>query len=115
MCGTDVEGFGAHTMMLSGQMVLEYVEFGPNVGQAFQLGRYAVHYHTPNEKMFKNGLTESTDPKMQGASQALSHMMGCSVHHSFNRALTAHGCYNLTIESNGRTTFLDTYVCRRWY
>ena len=100
VCGTDVEGFGAHTMMLSGQMVLEYVEFGPNVGQAFQLGRYAVHYHTPNEKMFKNGLTESTDPKMQGASQALSHMMGCSVHHSFNRALTAHGCYNLTIESN---------------
>ena len=98
--GTDVEGFGAHTMMLSGQMVLEYVEFGPSVGQAFQLGRYAVHYHTPNEKMFKNGLTESSDPKMQGASQALSHMKGCSVHHSFNRALTAHGCYNLTIESN---------------
>ena len=55
---TEVDAFGAHTMMLSGQMVLDYVEFGPFVGQAFQLGRYAVHFHTPNEPIFKNGLKE---------------------------------------------------------
>ena len=40
--GYKLVGFSAHTMMMSGQMVLKNVEFGPNVGQAFQLGRYAA-------------------------------------------------------------------------
>eukprot|EP00941_MAST-03F_sp_MAST-3F-sp1_P003352 g3352.t1 len=53
--GTDVEAFGAHTMMLSGQMILDYVEF-TKVGQAFQLGRYAVHYHTPKQQLFKDAV-----------------------------------------------------------
>ena len=74
--GYKLVGFGAHTMMMSGQMVLKNVEFGPNVGQAFQLGRYAIHYHTPNEKMFKYDLTASNDPRMQGADQRLSRVEG---------------------------------------
>jgi hypothetical protein len=98
--GTDVEAFGAHTMMLSGQMVLDYVQFGPNVGQAFQLGRYAIHYHTPSEHLFKNNLKNSDDPRMQGAWQGLSRTRGCSVHKSFNRMLTAHGCFGLNVERN---------------
>ena len=91
--GTEVDAFGAHTMMLSGQMVLDYVEFGPFVGQAFQLGRYAVHFHTPNEPIFKNGLKKSDDPRMQGSHQQLSRVRGCAIHGSFNRAVAVHGCH----------------------
>jgi len=98
--GYKLVGFGAHTMMMSGQMVLKNVEFGPNVGQAFQLGRYAIHYHTPNEKMFKYGLTASNDPRMQGADQRLSRVEGVSVHQSNNRAIAVHGCYRLNIINN---------------
>ena len=64
--GYKLVGFGAHTMMMSGQMVLKNVEFGPNVGQAFQLGRYAIHYHTPNEKMFKYGFTATNNEAVLG-------------------------------------------------
>ena len=98
--GQDLVGFGAHTMMMSGQMLLKFVEFGPNVGQAFQLGRYAVHYHTPNEKMFKYGLKASKDPKMQGADQRLSGVEGCSIHHSNNRGVAVHGCFHLPLVNN---------------
>ena len=98
--GEELVGFGAHTMMMSGQMVLDNVEFGPNVGQAFQLGRYAVHYHTPNEKMFKYGKTKSDLPQMQGADQRLSSVKGCSIHHSNNRGVAVHGCFHLPMENN---------------
>ena len=87
-------------MMLSGQMVLDYVEFGPFVGQAFQLGRYAVHFHTPNEPIFKNGLKKSDDPRMQGSHQQLSRVRGCAIHGSFNRAVAVHGCHFLPVERN---------------
>ena len=50
-------------------------------GQAFRLGRYAIHFH----------LTGS----MNG-----SYVRNCAIHHSNNRALTAHGVHDLLIEGN---------------
>lgn len=50
-------------------------------GQAFRLGRYAIHFH----------LTGT----MNG-----SYVRNCAIHHSNNRALTAHGVHDLLIEGN---------------
>ena len=52
-----------------------------NAGQAFRLGRYAIHFH----------LTGS----MTG-----SYIRNCAIHHSNNRALTAHGVHDLLVEGN---------------
>ena len=50
-------------------------------GQAFRLGRYAIHFH----------LTGS----MEG-----SYVRNCAIHHSNNRALTVHGVHDLLVEGN---------------
>jgi len=59
---------------------IEHVEFTYS-GQAFRLGRYAIHFHL-------NG-------RMHG-----SYVRGCSVHRSFNRAVNVHGTHNLLVEHN---------------
>ena len=75
---------------------LEYVEFG-DVGQAFKLGRYAVHFH------------------MIGAVHT-SHVTGCATHQSYNRAYTIHGTHYLTLENNvafevkGHNIFIEDAV-----
>ncbi len=50
-------------------------------GQAFRLGRYSIHFHLTGQ--------------MNG-----SYVRHCSIHHSFNRAITAHGVHQLLIEGN---------------
>ena len=50
-------------------------------GQAFRLGRYAVHFHLSGS--------------MNG-----SYVRHCAIHHSNNRAITAHGVHDLLIEGN---------------
>lgn len=94
--------FGGHVMMHPSpvsngwqpHMRLSYVEFR-HMGQAYQLGRYPVHYHM--------------DPNVG----ARSYVNGCSIHDTFNRALTAHAVYNLTIKRNvafntmGHTFFVE--------
>lgn len=50
-------------------------------GQAFRLGRYAIHFHLSGN--------------MSG-----SYVRNCAIHHSNNRALTAHGVHNLLVEGN---------------
>lgn len=50
-------------------------------GQAFRLGRYAIHFHLSGS--------------MNG-----SYVKNCAIHHSHNRALTAHGVHNLCVEGN---------------
>ena len=50
-------------------------------GQAFRLGRYSIHFHLSGS--------------MNG-----SYIRHCSIHHSFNRAITAHGVHDLLIEGN---------------
>ncbi|KAI8520672.1 Fibrocystin-L [Branchiostoma belcheri] len=59
---------------------LSYVEF-TNSGQAFRLGRYAIHWHI-------NGV-------MRG-----SYVRGCSIHKSFNRAVNIHDTHEMLIEHN---------------
>ena len=49
------------------------------MGQAFRLGRYSVHFHLSD--------------RMNG-----SYVQHCSIHHSFNRAITAHGVENMLFE-----------------
>lgn len=52
-----------------------------HVGQAFRLGRYAIHFH-----MLGNA--------------ASSYIKECSIHQSFNRAVNTHATNYVTIESN---------------
>ena len=61
---------------------IEYVEFN-FVGQAFFMGRYAIHYHLSGD-----------------VTRGKSYVRGNAVHRSFNRAVTLHAVYNLTVEYN---------------
>ncbi|CBY32974.1 unnamed protein product [Oikopleura dioica] len=74
--------FGGHLVAAQNaeKMILSYVEF-KNVGQAFQLGRYPIHFHiTGNEQKSK--------------------LIGCSIHRSFNRAVTFHAVHHLRAIGN---------------
>ena len=90
--------YGAHIMMhssgdesLTGR--ISYSEF-TQVGQAFQLGRYPIHFH------------------MIGTVHN-SYVKGNAIHHTYNRACTIHGVHYLTIEKNvafetmGHTYFIE--------
>ena len=90
--------YGAHIMLhspgdesLTGR--ISYVEL-TQVGQAFQLGRYPIHFH------------------MIGTVHG-SYIKGNSIHHTYNRACTLHGVQYLTIENNlayqtmGHTFFIE--------
>lgn len=75
---------------------LEYIELN-EVGQAFKVGRYAVHFH------------------MIGAVHK-SYCKGFGTHTSFNRAFTMHGTHYLRITENvaynvkGHTIFIEDAV-----
>jgi hypothetical protein len=75
---------------------LSYIEL-TDVGQAFKLGRYAIHFH------------------MIGAVHK-SYARGLSTHQGFNRAFTIHGTHYLTLEDNvafgikGHTVFIEDAV-----
>ncbi|XP_063856678.1 fibrocystin-L-like isoform X4 [Scylla paramamosain] len=87
--GDEIGGdqFGA-TVILSGKFPdldlvmgrIEYVEV-TKTGQAFQLGRYPLHFHLAGD--------------MGG-----SYIRGCSIHHTYNRAVTMHSTNNLLVEHN---------------
>eukprot|EP00854_Cymbomonas_tetramitiformis_P002112 gene2113-2811_t len=73
--------FGAQVMMFElADAQLHHVELN-FMGQAFQMGRYAVHFH------------KSID--MTG-----SQMTNCVVHRSFNRVLTIHATDHLLVQNN---------------
>ena len=57
-----------------------YIEV-THAGQAFRLGRYPIHFHL-------NGDVSG------------SYVRGCSIHHTFNRAVTVHAVDNLLVENN---------------
>ena len=59
---------------------IEFFEL-THAGQAFNLARYPIHFHTPG-------------------SLPTSYVRGCGIHNTFNRALTLHGVHNLTVEFN---------------
>jgi hypothetical protein len=64
-------------------------------GQAFRLGRYPIHFH------------------MHGDAGMQSWVKGCSIHHSFQRAVTIHGTHRVLLENNvaydimGHTYFFE--------
>ncbi|XP_072303332.1 fibrocystin-L-like [Eucyclogobius newberryi] len=60
---------------------IEYVEIY-NAGQAFRLGRYPIHWHLMGNIDYK------------------SYVRGCSIHHTFNRAVTIHNTHRLLVEHN---------------
>ncbi|KAJ3227695.1 Fibrocystin-L [Clydaea vesicula] len=93
--------FGGHIMVhpsmnaeVPSHAQLSFVELY-HMGQAFQLGRYPIHWHL-NPTVGNNSFVE-----------------GCSIHESFNRAITAHGVTSLTIKDNvaynimGHTYFVE--------
>ena len=59
---------------------IEYTEFS-NVGQAFRVGRYPIHFHLPGN-------------------MSSSYIRGNAIHHSNNRACTLHDVSNLLVERN---------------
>jgi len=90
--------YGAHIMLhsvgddsLTGR--ISYTELR-QVGQAFQLGRYPIHFH------------------MIGTVYN-SYIKGNAIHHTYNRACTIHGVHYLTIKDNvayetmGHTFFVE--------
>ena len=90
--------YGAHIMLhssgddsLTGRF--SYIEL-TQVGQAFQLGRYPIHFH------------------MIGTLHN-SYIKGNALHHTYNRACTIHGVHYLTLEKNvayqtmGHTFFIE--------
>lgn len=82
---SDSIQWGAHIMLHSpGQSTsigrLSYIECYL-CGQAFNLGRYPIHFH------------------LLGSIQK-SYVKGCSIHHTFNRAVTIHAVKYFTVENN---------------
>ena len=77
--------FGAHMIFhsparhLSAQ--LHYVEYR-RVGQAKIIGRYPIHFH------------------LEGNRGDDVHVKGCSIHHSWNRAIVLHDTSYVTVENN---------------
>jgi hypothetical protein len=76
--------YGAHIMMMGRDIGLRgrisYLEMD-KCGQAFQMGRYPIHFHMAGNVIG-------------------SYIEGCSVHDSFNRGTTIHGVHFLTIKNN---------------
>uniref|UniRef100_A0AAR2IPV4 Polycystic kidney and hepatic disease 1 (autosomal recessive)-like 1 n=1 Tax=Pygocentrus nattereri TaxID=42514 RepID=A0AAR2IPV4_PYGNA len=60
---------------------IEYVEIF-NAGQAFRLGRYPIHWHLMGDLKLK------------------SYIRGCSIHQTYNRAVTIHNTHRLLVEHN---------------
>ncbi|KAM6974364.1 PKHD1 like 1, tandem duplicate 1, partial [Tautogolabrus adspersus] len=58
---------------------IEYVEL-TFMGQAFRLGRYPIHWH------------------LMGDLNYTSYVRGCSIHETFNRAVTIHNTHRLLVE-----------------
>lgn len=90
--------FGSHIMIFRPKaepdpIRLEHVEVRYG-GQAFRLGRYAVHFHLSDQ--------------MNG-----SYVRHCSIHHSNNRAITAHAVHEMLFEGvvaydiKGHTFFIE--------
>lgn len=85
---TEAASFGSHIMVLSGKVIWKYFEH-TYAGQKFQMGRYATHIHTVGQ-----------DDVVGGSDQSHSIVQGLSIHKSFNRAITAHGCHNVKFYDN---------------
>jgi hypothetical protein len=75
---------------------IEYVEL-KDVGQAFKLGRYPIHFH------------------MIGTIHK-SYVHGNSISHTYNRAVTTHGVFffrvtdNVAFDTMGHTFFIEDAV-----
>ena len=87
--GSEIVGdqFGSQLMVHAAELNkgdvigrFEHIETS-HAGQAFRLGRYPIHFHL-------NGDVSG------------SYVRGCSIHHTFNRAVTIHGVDNLLVEKN---------------
>lgn len=93
--------FGAHIMVHSpgdetSMARIMYIEF-TEAGQAFNLGRYAIHFH------------------MIGTVHS-SMIRGNAIHHSYNRAVTTHGVHyfkvyeNFAYDTMGHSFFIEDAV-----
>ena len=79
---SEANQFGAH-IMLAGPGVkgkFENIEL-TDVGQAFKLGRYPLHFHLAGN--------------VHG-----SYIKNCAIHNSFNRGITVHAVHHLTLHNN---------------
>ncbi len=78
--GSDEFGSTLHFGPSTRQVRMSNVEVF-NAGQAFELGRYPVHFHLVGD-------------------QQQSYVKDCAIHHTFNRALTFHGVHRLLAQRN---------------
>lgn len=76
---------------------LSFIEV-THAGQSFRVGRYPIHFHIGGDQTGK------------------SYVRGCSIHRTFNRAITMHGTNGLLVEHNvaydnkGHAYFLEDGV-----
>jgi hypothetical protein len=105
---SETQQYGSHIMLTAMNMnmntnsniitsgKLSYIEVR-RAGQAFQLGRYPIHFHMIGD--------------IPG-----SYVKGCAIHHTYNRALTIHAVNNFLVENNvaydvmGHTFFIEDAV-----
>lgn len=99
---TEVTKWGAHVMLFSPEEeggtpgYVSYIECF-RCGQAFNLGRYPLHFH------------------MMGNVDG-SYVRGCGIHHTFNRAVTIHAVHyfevshNVAYDNMGHTFFIEDSI-----
>eukprot|EP00048_Salpingoeca_helianthica_P015090 m.224971 g.224971 ORF g.224971 m.224971 type:complete len:4030 (+) comp16594_c0_seq1:296-12385(+) len=79
--GSEAQMFGVHTMAVHGGIYrIENAEVR-RCGQAFNMGRYCIHFHMAGEERH-------------------CYARSNSIHHSFQRAVTIHGTNNLRVQHN---------------
>lgn len=66
-------------------------------GQAFQLGRYSLHWH------------------MHGDAEYKQYMRGCTVSQAWNRAVTIHGTHNVNLTDNVAYNIMGACVFGLWF
>uniref|UniRef100_A0A672GVH9 Polycystic kidney and hepatic disease 1 (autosomal recessive)-like 1 n=1 Tax=Salarias fasciatus TaxID=181472 RepID=A0A672GVH9_SALFA len=71
-----------HAPRPSENLAIGRLEYVYHAGQAFRLGRYPIHWH------------------LMGKIGYESYVRGCSIHQTFNRAVTIHNTHQLLVERN---------------
>jgi hypothetical protein len=104
------QGFGAHVMMMTLDSVahIDGVEFR-RVGQAGEIGRYPMHWHTLSYDSMGLLLGDATGHYLRNS----------SIHNSTNRCITIHGTNGVQVQNNicydvlGHAIYFEDGVERR--
>lgn len=81
---------------------IDSVEF-TRAGQAYALGRYPVHWHLAGLTVafvdFVMLFSDDVAYRVAGAVPS-SYVRNCAMHHTYQRAVTTHGCHYARVHNN---------------